>query len=116
MKINILVVFAGRTIENNLGLPPWKMPFSSSLLSPNPFERVSYHGENKNTTVAEKNHLTNNPSSSNIEPPSYESTQLRLNSTEMLTKETVDAAVALTSMANINHLRRDAETAESPKS
>ena len=106
----------GRTIENALGLPPWKLPFSTSLLSPHPFERAMYNGENKSTTSVNQTNLTEDLSFPNGESTSYDPTQLRLNSEEMLTKETVDAAVALTSMANLNSLRRDAKTAESSKS
>ena len=106
----------GRTIENSLGVHPWKLPFSTSLLSPHPFERAMYHSENKNTSSVNKINTTEDLSLPNGESTSYDPTQLRLNSEEMLTKETVDAAVALTSMANLNSIRRETKTAESSKS
>ena len=106
----------GRTIENSLGVHPWKLPFSTSLLSPHPFERAMYHSENKSTSSVNKANTTEDLRLPNGDSTSYHPTMLRLNSEEMLTKETVDAAVALTSMANLNSLRRDTKTAESSKS
>ena len=75
-----------------------------------------YHSENKNTASVNKANTTEDLRPPNGDPTSYDPTMLRLNSEEMLTKETVDAAVALTSMANLNSLRRDTKTAESSKS
>ena len=106
----------GRAAESNLGLPPWKLPFSTTLSPSNPLEGVLYHNENQNIAPQNKHHLIDSPNSPNGDIQSYSPSLQRLSSEEILTKETVDAAVALTSMANLNNLRRDTKTTELPKS
>ena len=106
----------GRATENNLGLPPWNLPFANSLSPSNPLEGVLYRNESQNIDTQNKHRLIDGPNSPNGDIQSYSPSLQRLSSEEILTKETVDAAVALTSMANLNNLRRDTKTTELPKS
>ena len=102
--------------DNNLSPTPWKMPFAApSPSSSYPLESILCHSENQNIGSANKKHNRNNSVSSNEAPLPLDHSLQRLSSGEILTKETVDAAVALTTMATLNNLRRDTKAQESSK-
>ena len=92
---------------NSINILPWKVAHGASQSTKNSLNRKETHSDHKNGSTAnmkndKDNHLSA-MSSTSLGQKTLES-QL-LNSREAWTKETVDAAVALTNMAGLNTQR-----------
>ena len=92
---------------NSINILPWKVAHGASQSTKNSLNRKETHSDHKNGSTAnmkndKDNHLSAMGSTS-LGQKTLES-QL-LNSRDTWTKETVDAAVALTNMAGLNTQR-----------
>ena len=92
---------------NSINILPWKVAHGASQSTKNSLNRKETHSDHKNGSTAnmkndKDNHLSAMGSTS-LGQKTLES-QLQ-NSRETWTKETVDAAVALTNMAGLNTQR-----------
>ena len=92
---------------NSINILPWKVAHGASQSTKNSLNRKETHSDHKNGSTANmKNHKDNHipaMGSTSLGQKTLES-QL-LNSRDTWTKETVDAAVALTNMAGLNTQR-----------
>ena len=89
---------------NSINILPWKVAHGVSPSTKNSLNRKEIHSDHKNGSTANmKNDKDNHLSAMGSTSLGQKTLQSRLlNSRETWTKETVDAAVALTNMAGSN--------------
>ena len=84
---------------------PWKMPYTTSPSTIHPIDSIFGNSETEGTSLLNRRHVKHAPITSPgaSKDKNASASQSRLD--ETWTKETVDAAMALTNMAGLNAAR-----------